>query len=94
MKKLVCALCVVLMAGAAFAADTIKVGEIATVTGDFAAYGVAEVESVKIGTDEGSVIEPIANPFRHRVDANIRIRISSRSIRQISCSFAVAHSMD
>lgn len=32
-------------------ADTIKVGEIATVTGDFAAYGVAEVESVKIAVD-------------------------------------------
>ena len=28
---------------------------------------LSEVESVKIGTDEGSVIEPIANPFRHRV---------------------------
>ena len=40
------------MAGAAFAADTIKVGEIATVTGDFAAYGVAEVESVKIAVEE------------------------------------------
>ena len=33
-------------------ADTIKVGEIATVTGDFAAYGIAEVESVKIAVDE------------------------------------------
>jgi branched-chain amino acid transport system substrate-binding protein len=36
----------------AFAADTIKFGEIATVTGDFAAYGVAEVESVKIAVEE------------------------------------------
>ena len=35
-----------------YAADTIKIGEIATVTGDFAAYGVAEVESVKIAVDE------------------------------------------
>lgn len=36
----------------AFAADTIKIGEIATVTGDFAAYGVAEVESVKMAVNE------------------------------------------
>ncbi len=35
-----------------YAADTIRIGEIATVTGDFAAYGVAEVESVKIAVDE------------------------------------------
>jgi branched-chain amino acid transport system substrate-binding protein len=40
------------MAMPAFAADTIKFGEIATVTGDFAAYGVAEVESVKIAVEE------------------------------------------
>ena len=32
--------------------ETIKVGEIATVTGDFAAYGVAEVESMKIAVEE------------------------------------------
>ena len=37
------ALLVMLFALPAFAADTIKIGEIATVTGDFAAYGVAEV---------------------------------------------------
>ncbi|MDR1977345.1 MAG: ABC transporter substrate-binding protein [Synergistaceae bacterium] len=36
----------------ALGADTIKIGEIATVTGDFAAYGVAEVESVKIAVEE------------------------------------------
>jgi len=36
----------------AFAADTVKIGEIATVTGDFAAYGVAEVESVKMAVSE------------------------------------------
>ena len=36
----------------AFAGDTIRIGEIATVTGDFAAYGVAEVESVKIAVEE------------------------------------------
>jgi len=36
----------------AFAADKIKIGEIATVTGDFAAYGVAEVESIKIAVEE------------------------------------------
>ncbi|NCC56543.1 MAG: ABC transporter substrate-binding protein, partial [Synergistales bacterium] len=41
-----------LFAVPAFAADPIKIGEIATVTGDFAAYGVAEVESVKIAVAE------------------------------------------
>ncbi len=43
---------VCLLAVPAFGADPIKVGEIATVTGDFAAYGVAEVESVKIAAEE------------------------------------------
>jgi len=41
-----------MMAAPAFAADPIRIGEIATVTGDFAAYGVAEVESVKIAVAE------------------------------------------
>ncbi len=41
-----------LLAVPAFGADPIKVGEIATVTGDFAAYGVAEMESVKIAAEE------------------------------------------
>ncbi|MDR1732164.1 MAG: ABC transporter substrate-binding protein [Synergistaceae bacterium] len=36
----------------ALGADTIRFGEIATVTGDFAAYGTAEVESVKIAVEE------------------------------------------
>ena len=35
-----------------YAAEPIKIGEIATVTGDFAAYGVAEVESIKIAVAE------------------------------------------
>ena len=54
MKRYVSFLAVLgaLLAAPAFAADTIKFGEIATVTGDFAAYGVAEVESVKIAVDE------------------------------------------
>ena len=43
---------VCLLAVPAFGADPIRVGEIATVTGDFAAYGVAEVESVKIAAEE------------------------------------------
>ena len=46
------ALLVMLFALPAFAADTIKIGEIATVTGDFAAYGVAELESVKMAVAE------------------------------------------
>ncbi len=55
MKKLIFALlCVSLFASSAFSADVkpIKIGEIATVTGDFAAYGVAEVESIKIAVNE------------------------------------------
>lgn len=52
MKKLLWAIVVLCFAAPAFAADTIKIGEIATVTGDFAAYGVAEVESVKIAVEE------------------------------------------
>ena len=42
MRKLFAVLAIMLLALPAFAADTIKIGEIATVTGDFAAYGVAE----------------------------------------------------
>ncbi|MDR1916044.1 MAG: ABC transporter substrate-binding protein [Synergistaceae bacterium] len=41
-----------LFATSVFAAEPIKIGEIATVTGDFAAYGVAEVESIKIAVKE------------------------------------------
>ncbi|MDY3867819.1 MAG: ABC transporter substrate-binding protein [Pyramidobacter sp.] len=53
MKKLFAAvMAVMIFAFPAFAADTVRVGEIATVTGDFAAYGVAEVEAVKIAINE------------------------------------------
>jgi branched-chain amino acid transport system substrate-binding protein len=53
LKKVIFALlALMLLASSAFAADTIKIGEIATVTGDFAAYGVAEVESVKMAVNE------------------------------------------
>jgi len=49
---LLLAVALIIFAVPVFAAETIKIGEIATVTGDFAAYGVAEVESVKIAVDE------------------------------------------
>ena len=49
-SALVFVLCV--MAAPALAVEPIKIGEIATVTGDFAAYGVAEVEAVKIAVEE------------------------------------------
>ena len=53
MKRVVFALlCVAVLCGTAFAAKPIVIGQIATVTGDFAAYGVAEVESVKIAVKE------------------------------------------
>ena len=52
MRKLFAVLAIMLLALPAFAADTIKIGEIATVTGDFAAYGVAEVESVKMAVSD------------------------------------------
>ena len=52
-RLMLCAAVLLLFAASpVWGADTIKVGEIATVTGDFAAYGVAEVESVKIAVDE------------------------------------------
>lgn len=43
---------VALLSAPVFAGNTIKIGEIATVTGDFAAYGVAEMESVKMAVNE------------------------------------------
>lgn len=54
MRKFAVCLAILLMVLAvpAFAAEPIKIGEIATVTGDFAAYGVAEVESIKIAVEE------------------------------------------
>ncbi len=53
MKKVFAVVLAVLMfALPVCAAETVRIGEIATVTGDFAAYGVAEVESVKIAIDE------------------------------------------
>ena len=51
-KGLALVFLVSLFALPAFGADPIKIGEIATVTGDFAAYGVAEMESVKIAAKE------------------------------------------
>ena len=54
MRRLMLCAAVLLFCAASpvWGADTIRVGEIATVTGDFAAYGIAEVESVKIAVDE------------------------------------------
>ncbi|MBQ4468515.1 MAG: ABC transporter substrate-binding protein [Synergistaceae bacterium] len=54
MKKLLLSLLVISLAASCSFADPepIKIGEIATVTGDFAAYGVAEVESIKIAVKE------------------------------------------
>ena len=53
MKKLVLVLALlVFVAGSAFADDFIHIGEIATQTGDFAAYGEAEIEAVKIAVKE------------------------------------------
>ena len=51
-KFLLCLAAALLAVAPAFGADPIKIGEIATVTGDFAAYGVAEAESVKIAVEE------------------------------------------
>ncbi|MDR3322013.1 MAG: ABC transporter substrate-binding protein, partial [Synergistaceae bacterium] len=54
MRKLfVCTFLLLLFAAApVFAADVIKVGEIATVTGDFAAFGDAEVKAIQIAAEE------------------------------------------
>ena len=51
-KFVLCLACAALLAAPALGADTIKVGQLAAVTGDFAAYGVAEWESVKIAVEE------------------------------------------
>ncbi|MDO5562849.1 MAG: ABC transporter substrate-binding protein [Synergistaceae bacterium] len=51
-KFMISLLLVMMLVTPVFAGNTIKVGEIATVTGDFAAYGVAEVESVKMAVKE------------------------------------------
>ena len=51
-KFVLCLACLALLAAPALAGDTIKVGQLAAVTGDFAAYGVAEWESVKIAVEE------------------------------------------
>ena len=45
---------VAMFAFPAFAAEEVLVGEISTSTGDFAAYGFAEVESVKIALEESN----------------------------------------
>ena len=45
-------MCIAVFCAPAFAAKPIVIGQIATVTGDFAAYGVAEVEAVKIAVKE------------------------------------------
>lgn len=45
-------LCLILFVTPGLAGNIIKIGEIATLTGDFAAYGVAEVESVKMAVKE------------------------------------------
>ena len=53
MRKLFFALALlVFTAGTAFAADVVHVGQIATQTGDFAAYGEAEIEAMKIAVKE------------------------------------------
>lgn len=79
MKKSVVSFVVLLLAMLSsvfpsWGSDTIKVGEIATLTGDFSAYGIAEAESVKIAVEEinekggilGKKIELIAYDCRGR----------------------------
>lgn len=54
MKKILILLALVSIfaAGAAFAADPIKVGYLAALTGDYASYGQAEVNTAKMAIDE------------------------------------------
>ena len=53
MRKLLCVfLFVFLLTTPVFAADTIKIGQIATLTGDFAAFGDAEVKAIQIAAEE------------------------------------------
>ncbi|MDD4160024.1 MAG: ABC transporter substrate-binding protein, partial [Synergistaceae bacterium] len=51
MKKILAVMAVIIIlctAGAAFAADPIKVGYLAALTGDYAAYGITEVNMAKM----------------------------------------------
>ena len=81
-----------------YAADTIKIGEIATVTGDFAAYGVAEVESVKIAVDEinksggilGKQVEVIMYDCRTRQED--MVNAARRLVEQDKVSVAIGPS--
>ena len=54
MRKILVFLALITLLGAspALADDTIKIGEIATMTGDFAAFGDAEVQSIKLAVRE------------------------------------------
>ncbi len=60
MKKILAVMAVIFIlcsAGAALAADPIKVGYLAALTGDYAAYGITEVNMAKMGGVLGRPIE-------------------------------------
>ncbi len=68
--------CFTIVAGCAFAADTIKVGYLAGLTGDFAAFGQAERNAAQLAVDEinakggvlGRKLELVPYDFRSRAE--------------------------
>lgn len=76
---LVSALVLTLGTGAALAADTIKIGYLAALTGDWAAYGQTEVKSAQLAVDEinsnggvlGKEIELVVYDWRTRVEDGV-----------------------
>lgn len=68
--------CLGICSGAAFAADTIKLGCLVATTGDFSAYGQAEYNSAQLAVEEinanggvlGKKLELVMYDFRSRAD--------------------------
>lgn len=69
-------LAVSFLAGTAFAADTVKIGYLAALTGDWAAYGQTELKSAQLAVEEinanggvnGMTIELVPYDFRTRAE--------------------------
>ena len=70
------ALCLALLVSPVWGAETIKIGSLVGLTGDFSAYGQAESQSAQLAVDEinaaggvkGKMLELVVYDFRSRVD--------------------------
>ena len=54
-------LAIILLSAQSFAAETIKIGQIASLTGDFTDYGQMEVNGAKLAIDEINANHKIKN---------------------------------